>query len=366
MTDPASYPRRVLLAVTGLTPQIVTETLWALAVKDASGWLPTEVRIITTRQGAEKAERMSLSEELRRLCVDYRLPAITFDAKNIQVIRGPDGMPLDDIVSEADNTAIADFITEEVRALTADPQASLHVSIAGGRKTMGFYIGYALSLFGREQDRLSHVLSPSLEAQPQVFYPAPHQGSPVYLGDIPFVRLRYGLPERRLYEERARFSEIVAEAQKAVPLALHLEPATRTVTAGGETVVLEPAQFAFYWMMAERCTAGRGGLLRTDRATRDELLGYYGRLVNVASRVYERTERAYRGFDTDNFDQAKTKVNRALRRVLGGRRALPYLIGKLDPLPGSHAHRFGLVLPPEAITIAASLRTRRVNTAGST
>jgi CRISPR-associated protein (TIGR02584 family) len=74
------------------------------------------------------------------------------------VIIGPDENPLEDIVTEADNVAVADFITEKVRAVTADPEASLHVSIAGGRKTMGFYLGYALSLFGRPQDRLSHVL----------------------------------------------------------------------------------------------------------------------------------------------------------------------------------------------------------------
>jgi hypothetical protein len=33
MTDPTTYPRRVLLAVTGLSPQIVTETLYAIAVR---------------------------------------------------------------------------------------------------------------------------------------------------------------------------------------------------------------------------------------------------------------------------------------------------------------------------------------------
>ena len=164
MTDPAAYPRRVLLAVTGLTPQIVTETLYAVAVKGTPRWVPTEIRIITTRQGAEKAERMSLPAELRQLCGDYDLPEAAFGVEDIRIIKSPNGKPLDDILDEADNAAVADFITEEVRALTADPNASLHVSIAGGRKTMGFYVGYALSLFGREQDRLSHVLvPPSLE-----------------------------------------------------------------------------------------------------------------------------------------------------------------------------------------------------------
>ena len=63
MTDPAAYPRRVLLAVTGLSPQIVTETLWALAVKGSPAWLPTEIRIVTTQQGAEKARGALLSDD---------------------------------------------------------------------------------------------------------------------------------------------------------------------------------------------------------------------------------------------------------------------------------------------------------------
>ena len=174
MTDPASYRRRILLAVTGLTPQIVTETLYALAVKGTPRWVPTGIRIITTRQGAEKAERMSLPAELQRLCGDYDLPEAAFGVDDIRIIKSPNGKPLDDILDEDDNAAVADFITEEVRKLTADPESSLHVSIAGGRKTMGFYVGYALSLFGRGQDRLSHVLvPPAFESQPEFFYPGP-------------------------------------------------------------------------------------------------------------------------------------------------------------------------------------------------
>jgi CRISPR-associated protein (TIGR02584 family) len=36
---------------------------------------------------------------------------------------------------------------------------SLNVSIAGERKAMGFYVGYALSPFGCAQGRLSHVIN---------------------------------------------------------------------------------------------------------------------------------------------------------------------------------------------------------------
>jgi hypothetical protein len=78
MTDPASYQRRILLAVTGLTPQIVTETLYALAVAGRPVWVPTQVRILTTRQGQEEAERALLSDDpgwFRRLREDYLLAA---------------------------------------------------------------------------------------------------------------------------------------------------------------------------------------------------------------------------------------------------------------------------------------------------
>jgi CRISPR-associated protein (TIGR02584 family) len=386
--DPARYPRRILLAVTGLSPQIVTETLYALAVERKPPWVPTEIRIITTRRGAQEARRTLLSEDpgwFYRLCADYRLPAIAFDGERIHVIAGPGGRPLDDILDEADNAAVADAITEQVRALTADAQTSLHVSIAGGRKTMGFYAGYALSLFGRAQNRLSHVLvSPPFELFPEFFYPAPHarfvrdrdgrtrdaREAAVHLADIPFVRLREGLPERVL-QGHARFSEAVAEAQKVLPPALALDPATCTVTAAGKSFRLRPAQFAFYWMLAERCRCGRGGVHWTDPGIAEELLSFYRRLVNVHSGVYESTEKAYREksgkYDFKYlFDPPKTRINSALKKSLGQRLAAPYLITGLGPIPGTRYHRFGLALPPAAIAIApASLPIRCTRAAGT-
>lgn len=372
---------RVLLAVTGLSPQIVTETLYALAVQRKPAWIPDEIHLITTRKGEENAKLSLLSESpgwFHRLRKDYDLPEIAFSKENIHVITGPDGKPLDDILTNEDNVAVADFITEQVRALTADPAVSLHVTIAGGRKTMGFYIGYALSLFGRLQDQLSHVLvSPPFESLADFYYPSPQtrvirdrddqpldaKEARVHLGEIPFVRLRDRLP-KQLLEGGAHFSEAVAEAQKTrTPVALQLAPATRTVTAGGEHFDLPPYQFALYWMMAERCKAGRGGVHRSDEEIGDELLKYYGQLVNTNSGTYEQTEKAYRNFDAENFDPAKTHVNQALKRTLGERWASPYLIDKLDRITGTRLHRFGLSLPPDAITILpASLPPQHART----
>lgn len=158
---PHAYPRRILLAVCGLSPQVITETLHALAVERQPAFVPTEIRLITTSEGAERARLSLLSEEpgrLARLCRDYDLPAITFGFEDIEVLRDASGAPLADIRTPEDNLRMADLITARVRTLTADPGSALHISIAGGRKTMGYSVGYALSLFGRPQDRLSHVL----------------------------------------------------------------------------------------------------------------------------------------------------------------------------------------------------------------
>jgi CRISPR-associated protein (TIGR02584 family) len=367
--SPESYPRRILLAVTGLSPQIVTETLYALAAEREPAWIPTEIHAITTRPGAENAGRTLLSEDpgwFHRLRREYHLPEITFGIDNIHVVPRADGMLLDDILEDADNGAVADFITEQVRAKTADPMASLHVSIAGGRKTMGFYIGYALSLFGRAQDRLSHVLvSPPFESLPEFFYPAPRtriirnssgqevdaKDARVHLGDIPFVRLRDGLPKSFL-EGHARFSDAVAEAQKALPpVALHLNPATLTVTAGGESFPLKPAEFAFYLMLAERTRKQLPGAHWSDKNLQAEIAQCYALVVNPNSGEYERFET--KGMSKDNFNARKSHINKALIRSLGDRRAAPYLIEALNPLPGNRRCRpYGLQISPEAITIA--------------
>lgn len=53
--QPHEYPHRILLCVTGLSPQIVTETLYALAVARATPFIPTEIHLLTTTDGARLA-----------------------------------------------------------------------------------------------------------------------------------------------------------------------------------------------------------------------------------------------------------------------------------------------------------------------
>lgn len=71
MVDGADFPRRVLLAVCGLSPQVLTETIYALAVKRKPLFIPTEIHLVTTQEGARRVRLTLLSHRpgwLGRLC----------------------------------------------------------------------------------------------------------------------------------------------------------------------------------------------------------------------------------------------------------------------------------------------------------
>ena len=364
-----SYPRRILLAVTGLTPQVITETLYALAVQRQPAFIPTDIHLLTTYEGAEAARLGLLSDEpgwFQRLRADFDLPPIRFDVSHIHTLVDDQGQPLSDIRTPQDNQRAADTITELVRHFTADPAAQLHVSIAGGRKTMGYYLGYALSLFGRPQDCLSHVLvSEPFEGCPDFYYPTPYnrvivlrdnkladtRDAQVTLAEIPFVRLRDEL-NNRLLTGAASFGQTVAAAQRALlPPALVIDLTGRRLTAAGEPVDLPPVDLAFYSLMARRQCQGKGFVSRGASGLDQAFLAEYRQIVGDHSGEMERIEEALKaGMDVAYFDQRKSRVNGLLEEVLGRQLAAPYLIQSEGRRPKT---RYGVGLLANAIRFGA-------------
>lgn len=338
--QPADFARRVLLAVSGLSPQIVTETIYALAADELAPFVPTEVHLITSAEGAQRAELSLLSDDLgwfHKLCSDYHLPGITFSRSHIHVMRDAHGQPMSDIRTPADNRAAADFITAQVRAFTADADCALHASIAGGRKTMGFYLGYALSLFGRAQDRLSHVLvSDPFESSYDFFYPTPYSRvlqtrdgqlvdtamAQVTLAEIPFVSLRHGLPTA-LLAGQASFNDTVAGARAALaPAQLTIDLARQRILASGLEIALPPAELALLAVFARRTVQGQDPLSAPTKGVPDPAWGrrYLReyRLVTGSLADIEATERALRdGMDGEYFSARKSKLERRLKLALG-------------------------------------------------
>lgn len=213
-TTPTTAPRRILLSTAGGTAQVITETLYAIN-KDGLPW-PDEIRVITTTTGAEKVRKGLLDDgHLDRLCQELGRKRPVFDVAKILIVPDANGQPVDDARSLADHEALGDFIMTQVRDITANEETILHASLAGGRKTMTFYLGYAMSLFGRSQDILSHVLvSERFENLPDFWYPSQLQGdlkratragemqevlksadAQVTLAQIPFMRLHQDLPK---------------------------------------------------------------------------------------------------------------------------------------------------------------------------
>ncbi len=366
-------PRRILLAVTGLTPQVVTETLYALACRSQTPWVPHEIHLITTVTGAENARLNLLLPDgwFHRLCADYRLPAIEFPVENIHILTDANGQVLEDIRTPEQNTLAADFITETVRRLTETPDTELHVSIAGGRKTMGYYLGYALSLYGRPQDRLSHVLiSDPYETNREFYYPTPYdhpihskrgdkeitvdaRNALIELADIPFVRLRDGLP-KALLKGDARFSQAVAAAQcVGRKLELFIDVPGRAVTAGSEPVKLTPQNFTLLLWLARRRQAQEEpihcSVYGSDLASAQNYLAVCREVLGEHSAETERMEAALKnGMDSLWFSPAKTRLNQSLVRALGENGAAAYLIRQVGVRKEA---RFELTLGAENIRI---------------
>ena len=343
----------ILLAVTGLTPQVVTETLYALFRQGEA--LPAQIHILTTQEGYERAKLTLINDGwLARLYKDYQLPLPQFTAQDIHILQDGNGKALTDIRSQADNQAMADCITEWIRTLTANPECALHVSIAGGRKTMGFYAGYALSLYGRPQDRLSHVLvSADYESHPQFYYPTPYsqviygndatrkpldtQNAEVMLADIAFVRLRHGL-DSNLLQGKTSFSLSVANAQQALgPAFLSVDVSRRLIRAQECVIKLIPADLAFYCWLLKRQLAGDEppacpceGAPDLDYAA--EYLQQY-RLISGELGGADRTVKALQqGMSKSFFEQRKSLVNKALKKYLNPA-AAAYLIEAVGKRP---------------------------------
>jgi len=362
------YPRRILLAVTGLSPQIVTETLYALAIQHKPAFVPTEVHLLTTADGAKLAKAALLHPDggqFHSLLADYPvLKNVRFPEINIHVIADASGQPLADIRTPEQNAAAADTITALVGELTQDEQSALHVSIAGGRKTMGFYLGYAFSMFARPQDKLSHVLvSPPFESHPDFFYPpknprrlSTRDGQHIDTGDavvtlaeIPFVRLRHGLPGN-LISGAASFSETVTALQRsfaAPELIIDMQKAR--LYCSGIEVELQPQLFAWYAWHAKRRKHSRGdeNFIHWRDIKPEDFLNVYRRIAGSMAAAYEKTA-AQLNEEIEHFAQQKNaKINRILKQALGSA-ADNYLITRIGKKPYT---KHGLSLDAGCITL---------------
>ena len=381
--QPEHFERRILLMVAGHSPAIITETLYALPANQK----PTEIRIITTASGKNllKEQLLGANNIIEQLCKAHEIPVPLFDESCIYVIAPKDGDELKDIQTEAENEITADFITTKVRELTQDNDCSLHVSIAGGRKTMTYYLGYALSVFGRIQDRMSHVLVEDRYAIQGFFYPTKEshiltnsrtgekfdaKDVKVMLGQLPFIRLRDGLTDDLLNKQCLSYSDIIEIAQRQLaPVSVRViygnEEGETQLYCGGEKISLPPAQLALYVWMLQRRKNKKTAVTFTDAKSKadlaEEFKAVYAKISKESGHYGNIVESKFKSMDTDYFGSPRTNINKKLAEILGKPKAKAY---ELTSKGGKHEKQYNLpeVMRPEYIRFEDSLNTTEKTT----
>lgn len=182
---------------------------------------------------------------------------------------------------------------------------------------MGFYLGYAMSLFGREQDRVSHVLVSEGFTDHRDFFFKPQkpitlrnaQGwemstadARIYLAEIPIVRLR-STEFSVVSDRKMGFADAVARANRMaagtefrlkVDRSLGRNAGRGVVTLNGAPLKLQPSQVAFvHWLARRRLfDASNGGDGYVSRnafgyeRNNPKGLGYLNEILGLVTDLY--------------------------------------------------------------------------------
>ena len=259
--------RHILISLLGRTPQLLTESLYALKIQKQ---IPiSEIWVLTTPEGKQAVYEKLLSQgkgQFYKFCHDWDIDqeSIQFDSNNFLIAPARESLSADQEGCEP----LVDKMMELVRKLTSESDTILYCSLAGGRKTMSVYLAYTLQLYGRTQDKLFHVLtSPEVfEDQKNFYYPPPKKkkiklsdGKKIYtdladvlMVDVPYVHLRQLLPFP-IDEMDFTFDELVHWTQQMLELPqLVIDLHGKCIFIGNKKVDLTPIEFATYQYYAER------------------------------------------------------------------------------------------------------------------
>lgn len=358
-------PRKVLMCVSGMSPAVITETLYALITQDEP-FVPDEIHVITTLTGKDKVLRDLLTPQtghFHRLMSDY-LPGrtIRFDASTVHVISqdrpgGPALAPghpfggllrepiepaqpvmltteLADIQTNEDNEAAANTIYRVMRRLKDQPGTRLHASVAGGRKSMSFYMGHAFSLLADVDDSLSHVLvsEPFENARFRFYYPPRTPQTLAYedaqvrhevntadahieLAELSVLKLGGFLGQD--WPEKAKnslsFAVQLAQAALGAPKVRVVRASSSEGSSGwlevcGEKVALSPLQFTIFALYALACKhqddLPEGAALNLDTLTAD----FWKDFEQVSGHEFSKSS---------DFKTTPSKIREQLRQSVG-------------------------------------------------
>jgi CRISPR-associated protein (TIGR02584 family) len=218
--------KNILICVSGLTPQIITETFYCLAIQKNISI--SHIYVITTSRGrdiiygCDKQYNLykkypPLKNELTALCKKYNIKIPKFENNDTHVIVARElTAELQDIRDDSHNRLFPNKVCEVIRKFTSINENVLHCSVSGGRKTMSVDLAFALSLFGREKDKLYHVITDE-KFEFKGFYPVTKaENNALTIAEIPYVRLRPLMESAsaKKFFKSMTYTDIVASTQK--------------------------------------------------------------------------------------------------------------------------------------------------------
>ncbi len=168
------------------------------------------------------------------------------------------------------NKLTAAFILQTVKDLCVLEENQVHASIAGGRKTMGLFLGMGMQFFGKEIDEMSHVLvSPPFESHPDFYYPPnppkiitvydSRQGkyhklctseAKITLANIPFIRLNLVEDFKKDLELNLLVDIAQKKIQECVPV-IEVSESDLSITISRQKLYLTPVERAIYFFYAK-------------------------------------------------------------------------------------------------------------------
>ena len=273
----SQHKRIILVSAMGTSPAVLTNTVWGLAHQKHS-IVPDEIVVFITKSGKELLIQKLFDEgvwnEIRsnlkreKIEIDGKL---VFGATSIRVIPDAEGNEIEDLRTGDDNLRAADFMLSQLRQYTEDSETELHVSIAGGRKTMSALLFSCMTLLGRECDKVYHVLLPQELEQgstPDFFYPEPGKtfvsnGTAkklkakqirTELFEVPFVRMR-GWYQEKFNAIPPSYRALVARVQEVAPPAvvypeIEIDAWNGWATLNGQQVPMSRPCFAMLLLLA--------------------------------------------------------------------------------------------------------------------
>lgn len=370
--------KNILFLVTGLTPQIVTETVWALACdpNNDEQWIPDEIHVMSTEDGLNQIRKRLFEDGVFAAFVrDYpHLANINFAASHryLHSIKDDAQQKILDLKTPEDNAHAGDAICAKVYEFCSDAQTAVHVSIAGGRKTMGFYAGYALSLYGRAQDRMSHVLvEDKFESVKDFFYPTVNthfvtnrdnkvldaKNAQVWLAQVDFVRLQDAIKDKHQLKSTDTFSQVVSKINESFnDVKIKIEVHNKRVTINDKFEIndLSPREFAMLHWLAERRKAGLPGITApTQKINSRDITPAELKKIQQLTNDYRTYYEEFKNetdldlcVDKAFFESVKSRLHSLLESKLGLE-----LAAKIAIIQERRGQPFYLNLPADAIEI---------------